>query len=323
MTNQILGIHHVTSMCGDPQANVDFYAKTLGMKMVKVTINYDDPSSYHFYYGDGLGRPGTLLTFFPWPSAPRGVTGVSQADTTSFAVPKGSLDFWKLRLSAAGIEADESIEFGFPTLTLLDPDEMIIQLVESIDTPATDANYGEIPASFAIHGFHHVRLLSARPESTEKLLTETMDYSLKGEENDVKLYETNFTDSTFGRYIQIPQSPQVPFGRMGTGITHHVAFRVADDPSHEVVREQIMNAGQRPTEIIDRTYFHSIYFREPGGVLFEIATDNPGNTVNESAEELGTSLQLPPWLEPQRDAVAAGLPEFVGPTGIHFPRGKK
>jgi len=323
MTNQILGIHHVTSMCGDPQANVDFYAKTLGMKLVKVTINYDDPSSYHFYYGDGLGRPGTLLTFFPWPSAPRGVTGIGQADVTSFAVPKGALGFWKERLATNGVEVDESVEFGFPTLTFLDPDEMIIQLVESIDTAADDAGYGEIPAEFAIHGFHHVRLLSARPESTETLLTETMNYSLIGEENDRKLYETKFSESAFGRYIQIPQNPQVPFGRMGSGICHHVAFRVADDPSHEVIREQIVNAGQRPTEVIDRTYFHSIYFREPGGVLFEIATDNPGNTVNESAEELGTSLQLPPWLEPQREAVAAGLPDFVGPTGIHFPGGIK
>lgn len=291
--------------------------------MVKVTINYDDPSSYHFYYGDGLGRPGTLLTFFPWPSAPRGVTGISQADTTSFAVPKGSLDFWKERLRTSDIEADESVEFGFQTLTFLDPDDMIVQLVESIDRPADDAGYGEIPPQYAIHGFHHVRLLSARPESTEKLLTETMNYKFIGEENDVKLYEINFTDSTFGRYIQIPQNPQAPFGRMGSGITHHIAFRVADDASHEVIREDVINAGQRPTEIIDRTYFHSIYFREPGGVLFEIATDNPGNTVNESAEELGTHLMLPPWLEPHRAQVASGLPEFVGPTGIRFPGGTK
>lgn len=306
-------------MCSDPQRNVDFYVGILALKLVKVTVNFDDPGSYHLYYGDGLGRAGTLLTFFPWPDGPPGQIGAAYATITSFAVPKDALAFWRQRLGDHSIEFESLDRFGFPTLRLRDPDNGIIEIVESIDEPLEWGSYGELPREVAIHGFHHVQLHSIRPDATEALLTEAMNYRKVQETEEALFFEIQ-SDVPYGRYVELLKAAGRS-GRMGTGITHHVAFRVADDEAEAEFRQTVLDRGLRPTEFIDRTYFHSIYFRDPGAILFEIATDGPGQTINETPEEFGTRLMLPPWFEPQRAEIQAGLPSFTAPNGVTFPGG--
>ncbi len=308
-------------MCSHPQANVDFYGKILGLKLVKVTVNFDDEGSYHLYYGDGLGRPGTLLTFFPWPDGPQGQAGAAQSTITSFTVPRGSLEFWERRLRDHSLNFERLTRFDFPTLRLTDPDGALVELVESLAQPLEWGAYGEIDAQHAIHGFHHVQLTSVRPDETAKFLTQAMNYKQVAQDAESQLFEVQ-SDVPYGRYVEIVKSGGRP-GRIGTGVTHHVAFRVTDDDQHAEFRQIALDHGLRPTEFIDRNYFHSIYFREPGAVLFEIATDGPGNTINEPADQLGTGLMLPAWFEPRRAEIESGLPEFVAPNGIRFPEGKK
>jgi glyoxalase family protein len=315
MTDRIQGIHHVTAMCSDAQSNVNFYSGTLGLRLVKVTINYDDPSTYHLYYGDPQGSPGTLLTFFPWPQSPQGTIGAGQATTMAFAIPKDAIPYWINRLSEANVAFNETEKFGNAVLQFLDHDGFQLELVASIQTPNPEVAWDNTPAEVAIHGFHGVQIASLRPQNTQKLLTETMGYELTAEENGIELYTS---PAAIGNAVELNLNT-TSSGRMGSGIVHHVAFRAEDDEDHAQWREKFITAGMRPTEFIDRNYFHSIYFREPGGVLYEIATDPPGMTYNEPQETLGTKLVLPPWLEPHRAEVAANLPEFTSLTGAMFP----
>lgn len=315
MNDRIQGLHHVTAMSGNPQNNVDFYSGVLGLRLVKVTINYDDPGTYHLYYGDPAGSPGTLLTFFPWPESHRGTVGAGQAEAMQFAVPRGSLGYWSSRLKEAGIPYAEKEMFGFNLLSLSDHDGFALELVASVDSPNPDAGWREIHASQAIHGFHGVRLASLRPEASAKLLVETMGYEPAGQEDGIKLFRS---PAPIGNFVQI-DTQNLPIGRGGVGTVHHVAFRATDDADHAAWREKFITAGMRPTEFIDRNYFHSIYFREPGAILYEIATDPPGMTYNEPFESLGTRLVLPPWLEQHRSEISSGLPGFTSLEGAVFP----
>lgn len=315
MTNRIEGIHHVTAMSGNPQRNVDFYSGILGLRLVKVTVNYDDPGTYHLYYGDPAGSPGTLLTFFPWPESHRGTVGASQAEAMQFAVARGSLGYWAGRLQDAGVVFTEKEMFNQSFLSFSDHDGFALELVDSVASPNPAAAWGGIAADQAIHGFHGVRLASLHPDRSADLLTGTMGYELAGEEDGIQLFQS---PADIGNFLQL-NTNNTQIGRGGVGTVHHVAFRAKDDADHADWRAKFVAAGMRPTDFIDRNYFHSIYFREPGSILYEIATDPPGMTYNEPFETLGTTLVLPPWLEPHRPEIASGLPGFTSREGAVFP----
>jgi glyoxalase family protein len=315
----IPGIHHVTAIAGDPQANLDFYTQVLGLRLVKKTVNFDDPGSYHFYFGDAAGTPGTILTFFPWPGAHPGRVGAGMAAATSFAIPAASLDYWMDRL--AGLHPDfvaPGTRFGDQVLALRDPDGLILELiaVESA-TPGSSERSDEgiekgwanetVPAEHRLRGFHGVTLCVADPKATAKLLTETFGYEAAGEQPDLLRFRS--PSGAHAAVVDLSLKPDPPpHGRMGAGTVHHVAFRAQDEKQQLEWREAIAALGVNVTAVLDRRYFHSIYFREPGGVLFEIATDPPGFQTDESFQELGTHLMLPPWLEAQRQHIERRLP---------------
>ena len=302
-TAPILGLHHVTAIASDPQKNLDFYTQVLGMRLVKLTVNFDDPGTYHFYFGDGDGHPGTILTFFPMPGARRGAIGNGQATETAFAVPPGSLDFWRTRLEANGAKAETLTEhLGDSGLRFEDPDGMVVALVEDADAPESHTwAEGGISAEFALRGFHSVTLSLSDYEPTARLLTEQMGFLLKKSEGS----RSRFTIGAGGasRTLDIVSRSDSPQGRGGAGTVHHIAWRVADDPAQETRRKQLADARYNVSPVMDREYFHSIYFREPGGVLFEIATDPPGFTVDEPLESLGKHLKLPAQYEAAREQI--------------------
>ena len=299
----ILGLHHVTAIASEPQKNLDFYTEVLGLRLVKLTVNFDDPGTYHFYFGDGDGHPGTILTFFPWPGAKRGSRGNGQTTETAFAVLPGALDFWRTRLEAGGVKTEALTEhFGDSGLSFEDPDGMIVALIEAGDAPETHLwNQGGVPAEFALRGFHSVTLSLEGREPTAQLLTKQMGFRLERNEGS----RARFTIGAGGasRTIDIVSQPLGAQARSGAGTVHHIAWRVADDPAQEARRKQLTAARYNVSPVMDREYFHSIYFREPGGVLFEIATDPPGFTVDESPETLGTHLKLPTQYEPAREQI--------------------
>lgn len=309
----ILGIHHITAIAGDPQQNIDFYTGVLGLRLVKVTVNFDDPEAYHFYYGDGHGRPGTILTFFSWPGARRGRQGNGQVTAASFAVPavsKDALLFWSDRLSANGIPSEKLPErFGQPVLSFADPDGLRIELVETTSIDATHVWEGSgIPPEFAVHGFHGATLCETGYEQTAALLTDTMGFRLLGREQNRFRYETAHSQADGpGRAIDVVCTPAGPEGRVAVGTIHHIAFRTPDDTQQQEWLAQISDLGYNISPVMDRIYFHSIYYREPGGILFEIATDSPGFAIDEPVEKLGERLQLPPWLEALRPRIEAAL----------------
>jgi len=304
---EILGIHHVTAIASDPQTNVDFYAGVLGLRLVKRTVNFDDPSTYHLYYGDETGRPGSILTFFPWPGARRGSRGGGQATVTSFSVPEGSLGYWHERLSSRGVVHDDPSErFDEEVLTLLDPDGLKLELV----THAGAADLepwagGPVPERHALRGFHSVTLAENDPAVTTGLLADGMGFRPAGELGPRSRFEVGA--GGLGTRVDVVATGEGR-GRIAAGTVHHVAFRVADDAAQLAWQRRLSDLGQQVTEVRDRQYFRSIYFREPGGVLFELATDPPGFTRDETVAELGTGLKLPPWLEPHRERIAGVLP---------------
>lgn len=304
----IPGIHHITAIASDPQANVDFYSRVLGQRLVKTTVNFDDPGAYHLYYGDETGSPGTIMTFFPWPHARRGVVGNGEIGASAYAIGSGSLDYWRDRLHAQGVSigAPET-RFGVEVITLRDPDGMILELIadDSARTPVFWAD-GPVPEEHALRGFFGVTLYESQAEPTGRLLCEQMGYRLVGQEGERSRYRAD--SSAGGGYVDVLERPGIGFGRMGAGSVHHVAFRVRDDAEELAYQSAIRAAGFDVTPVRDRQYFHSIYWREPGGVLFEIATDPPGFTWDESVEELGTGLKLPPWLEERRGELQQVLP---------------
>jgi len=313
-TPRIDGIHHVTAIASDPQPNLDFYVRFLGLRLVKRTVNFDDPGTYHFYYGDETGRPGSILTFFPWPGAARGRKGTGQVTLTSFAVPSGSLDYWKERAQRFGFRASrEADRFGEPVLALFDGDDLAIELIATPRCPADSYPEGaDVPSEFGVRLIHSATLTLADTARTISLLTETMGFSESAREGDRIRFTTGSGGP--GSMLDIVTDPTGKRGLQGAGTVHHIAFRTPDDEHQAGWSQTLMDRGYHVSPVMDRNYFHSIYYREPGGVLFEIATDPPGFTVDEPAEELGMNLKLPEMYEPMRERIEAALPAITVPT---------
>jgi glyoxalase family protein len=304
MSTPIVGLHHVTAIASDPQRNLDFYTQALGLRFVKRTINFDDPGTYHFYFGDDIGSPGTILTFFPWPNASKGRIGAGEVIATAFSIPADSLSYWTGRLTGKGIAFTASERFHSRLLTLQDPDGMVVELVEHAEKqPTRPPRYSDVPANFAIQAFYGVTLLERNLEHTEQVL-ELMDFSRIAEEAGTVRFAPE--REAFGRFVDVKLDPTAPMGRMGAGTVHHIAFRNVNDAAQAEWR-QVLARHLSVTIVQDRDYFHSIYFREPGGVLFEMATDNPGFLIDEPIESLGEALRIPEWYEPMRKSIEARL----------------
>jgi glyoxalase family protein len=307
MSKAIEGIHHVTALASDPQANVDFYTGVLGLRLVKKTVNFDDPGTYHFYYGDETGTPGTILTFFPWPLARRGTRGAGQATVTSFSVPQGSLGYWTGRLDRFGVLFEPPrARFDEEAVTLFDPDGLQLELVARAGDGRSPWQAGPVPPEHAIRGFDGTTLTEWNPEVTAELLAGTLGFRPAGQAG--SRFRLEAGPGGPGARVDVLAAPAAERGRISAGTVHHVAWRVADEAEQERWRETIAESGLSVTPVLDRQYFRSIYFREPGGVLFEIATDAPGFTYDEPVESLGGALKLPPWLEPERRRIEAVLP---------------
>jgi catechol 2,3-dioxygenase-like lactoylglutathione lyase family enzyme len=304
---EFFGIHHVTAISSDPQQTINFYTEILGLRMVKLTVNYDDPSTYHLYFGDEIGRPGTILTFFPWSEAPRGRRGTGQLTVTSFAVPEKALEYWVERFKIHKIQFQSIIErFGQKVLPFTDADHENLELVATTGDERQPWKNGPVPVASAIKGFHSVTLQEEALEDTEALLLDILGFRLAEHSENRFRYEVGKGGP--GTFVDVLAVPREPRGFVSVGTVHHVAFRVSNEEEQKVLREEILKVNHSVTAVINRNYFHSIYFREPGGVLFEAATDPPGFTIDEPLEQLGTRLALPPWLEPQRGRIAATLP---------------
>ena len=303
------GIHHVTAIAGDPLKNFDFYTRDLGLRFVKKTVNFDDPSTYHFYYGDETGRPGTILTFFPWATAQAGRRGVGETHQTAFRVPLHSLGYWTQRFIKLGIR-HEALEkrFGESVLPFADPDGMALALVGVAGAEIEPGwSNGDVPSEHAIRGFQGVTLLLDSAEKTAAILTDVFGFREVAREGSVIRFAA--AGDANGSTVDIYEAKGFLRGHQGRGSVHHIAFRAADDAQQAHMAEKLIRThGQRPTEQKDRNYFRSIYFREPGGVLFEIATDIPGFAVDEPVESLGRELKLPKFLEPHRKEIEGVLP---------------
>jgi glyoxalase family protein len=307
MPPPLSGFHHVTGIAGPAQPNVDFYTGVLGLRLVKRTVNFDDPGTYHLYYGDALGRPGTILTFFPWERAVPGRVGAGMPSAVALSAPAGSVDAWMGRFADRALDFDAPRErFGDPVLPFMDPDGLTLELVAH-DGAEADGPLGE----HGIGGVHSVTLALRNPPTSAWVLTEVFGWEEVGEEDGRLRFGPPGATEGF-----IDLVPTDATGRAAAGTVHHVAFRVRDDAEQEVWRERLREAGLIATEVKDRQYFRSIYFREPGGVLFEIATDGPGFTADEDTDALGTALQLPPWLERRRPAIEARLPALTFPSSL-------
>lgn len=308
--NKILGLHHITAIAGDAQRNYEFYTKTLGFRLVKKTVNFDDPQTYHFYFGDEVGSPGTILTFFPWANVRQGKNGVGMATEIGYSVPKGSLDFWKSRFEKLNIRHDIISErFGEKYLSFQDTDGLWLNLIEA---KHKDERKGwetdEIKAEVAIKGFHTVTLTLNNIKATATILTEVFGYKQVERDDNLYRYETDAVENA--AIVDLLEMPEAQIGINAAGTNHHIAFRVKDEEDLMAIREKIVDRGLHITEKINRDYFFSLYFREPGGVLFEIATDNPGFATDETVENLGSSLQLPDQYEPMRNQIEKGLPKL-------------
>jgi glyoxalase family protein len=308
MDNTILGIHHITAIAGDAKRNFDFYTKILGLRFVKRTVNFDDPHTYHFYFGDEQGTPGTILTFFPWGDKVRkGNRGAGMATEIGYSVPEGSLDFWMDRFEKNNVIYNKpAVKFGQKYLTFLDPDGLKLELVE---TQATDDRKPfeteEIKADIATKGFFNTTLTLNSIKATALILTDVFGYKLIAQESNRYRYATDAIGTA--NVIDLVELPTEPRGIGAGGTIHHIAFRVKNDEVQMEFHKKITELGLTITPRIDRNYFHSLYFREPGGVLFEIATDNPGFTIDEPLEELGTHLKLPAQYESQRSTIEKHL----------------
>lgn len=314
MNGKIPGLHHVTAIATDPQRNLDFYVGLLGLRFVKRTVNFDDPGTYHFYFGDNRGAPGTILTFFPWPGARRGARGTGQVETTAFAISSDSIAYWLERLKQHHVAAEKtSPRFGEEVVRFVDPDGLLIELIASESQGKVDPwPDSPVAAEHAVRGFHSVSAALEGYERTARLITETFGYRLADQSGN-RFRFLSADDSASGRIIDLLCQPDMAMGRVAAGSIHHIAFRAKDEAEQLRWRERLVDLGYNVTPVIDRTYFHSIYFREPGGVLFEIATDPPGFALDEKVEELGTYLRLPSWMESARTQIEGILPP------IHVP----
>jgi glyoxalase family protein len=304
------GIHHVTAIAGDPGRNADFYVDTLGLRFVKRTVNHDDTDTYHFYFGDRRGTPGTAITFFPWTDEGRqGEFGAGQTAATAYAVRPESVGYWRDRLADRGVDVEETERFGEPVLAFSDPDGIGLELVgteAAVETPAEPWEGSPVPAEHQLRGFDGVTLSVAGCEPTERVLTEVLGYELEAEADGRRRYRAAAGERP-GTTVDLVET-DAERGRMGVGTVHHVAFKAEDTDEQEAYREAFEEQGLRVSEIIDRKYFHAIYAREPGGVLFEVSTMGPGFTADEDVAELGSRLTLPEWLEDEREAIEAALP---------------
>ncbi|MEL5877081.1 ring-cleaving dioxygenase [Cereibacter sphaeroides] len=305
------GLHHVTAISGPARRNLDFYTRTLGLRLVKKTVNFDDPGSYHLYYGNDAAGPGSLLTFFPWEHAAPGRAGIGETQETRFRVPEAAIGFWTHRLIAEAVPHEAPVRlFGETVLAFRDPDGMRLALVgvpgiEGEPAQGTDA----IPAEAAIRGLHGVSLLLREAGATGAILTDVLGFAEAGREGTVLRYRSG---SGIGGLVDIREAGEFLPGRMGAGSVHHIAFRAADDAEQAAMRTRLAEThGLRTTEQQDRNYFRSLYFREPGGVLFEIATDGPGFTVDEPLADLGRTLKLPAQYERHRQEIEARLPALT------------
>jgi len=313
MTTSVHGIHHVTCIAGNAQENLDFYVTLLGMRLVKKSVNQDAPDTYHLFYADRVGTPGTDFTFFPWPNMGAGRQGTGLTVEVSFAVPPGSLEYWQDRFQEAGVEYGTlERRFAEGTLPLKDPHGLPLALVETDDDRSfVPWENSPVPADCQLRGMHAVRLWERQLAPTEALLTQLMGFTSHGAEDGWHRYGAEGGGS--GKLIEIKQLPDERRGEWGTGAVHHVAWRVNDSDEQMQLRERIAGAGLRPTPQIDRFWFKSVYYKEPGGVLFELATDGPGFDRDEDMEHLGEQLILPPWLEPNRKEIEAALPSLEMP----------
>jgi glyoxalase family protein len=310
MENSILGLHHITAIAGNAKVNYDFYTRVLGQRLIKKTVNFDDPKTYHLYYGNETGAPGTILTFFPWGDIVKGRRGARQATEIGYSVPEGSLDFWQKRLDQNNVIYNKPAEkFGEKYLTFLDPDGLKFELTvaKDIDT-RTPPITNEITADHAILGFHQVTITTNKIDKTAEILTGIFGYHLM--EQQVNRYRFITDTVEQAAIVDLVEAPGEMTGHVAGGSVHHVAFRVKDEQTLLFFRERIEAMGLHITEKIDRNYFYSLYFREPGGVLFELATDNPGFTVDEPFDELGTHLKLPEQYEAQRTQIESILPDL-------------
>ena len=320
MNKSVFGIHHVTAITGDPQRNIEFYANNLGLRFVKLTVNQDDPTSYHLYYGDELGRPGTILTFFNWSNIPKCQRGRSEVAATSFLIPEDSISYWTNRFK------NKQIQFRGPynrfeneqVITFNDPDGLELELVAHKSSKERETKVwkeGPIPVEHAIRGFYSVTLSERGYEYTASVLTDELGFVPTRKDGSRFRYEIPAGESAGkeeidgASIVDVMCLPYTQQAIIGLGSVHHVAYRTPSDKQQQVLRQSIVRAGLNATPVIDRFYFHSVYFQEPGGILFEIATNPPGFMIDEKLEELGSHLVLPPWLEPDRKSLEKILPK--------------
>lgn len=310
MEDKILGLHHITAIAGNAKRNLDFYTKVLGQRFVKKTVNFDDPSTYHFYFGNETGTPGSVLTFFPWKNVRQGYNGVGMATNIGYSVPEGSLEFWTDRFKQLNVKHDEVAErFGEKCLHFQDPDGLKIDfIIPNIEDSRKPWETNEIKSGVATKGFHSVTLMLKRPEPTVAVLTDILGYHLLYQEGNRYRFITDSIDNA--NIVDLEISLDQPAGLNAGGTNHHVAFRVKDENILMEYREKVLSKGLNITPKIDRDYFFSLYFREPGGVLFELATDNPGFTKDEPLNELGNHLKLPKQYESARGEIEKVLPEL-------------
>ena len=310
MENRILGLHHITAIADNAKRNHEFYTKVLGLRMVKKTVNFDDPGTYHFYFGDEAGTPGTILTFFPWEGIGQGRTGTGMATSIGYSVPKDSLEFWADRFKQFNVKQDSIREkLGEQYLSFKDPDGLNIDLIVSNDEDKRKPwETDEIKANVATKGFHNITLTLKKIEATAEILTDILGYKLLEQDGNRYRFITDAIDTA--NIVDLLELPDGKPGHNAAGTNHHVAFRVKDDTILMEYREKVLSKGLSITPKIDRDYFFSLYFREPGGVLFELATDNPGFTKDEPLNELGTHLKLPGQYEPAREKIEKVLPEL-------------
>jgi glyoxalase family protein len=291
-----LGIHHITSIVNDPQRNLDFYAGVLGLRLIKKTVNYDRPEVYHLYFGNETGDPGTVITFFPWPKLPKGRIGTGQVGSTVYVIPVGASSFWEKRLQKFGIRYSKTHRFGEQFIQFQDPDGLEIELVERETGSFNTWSFGEVTTEFAIKGFGGAILIPAQPFKTVEVLEHVLGLQCLEQQDEFIRFQSK---GELGNIIDIKLSPSVR-GLAGAGTVHHIAWRVENNQVQNELRKELLKNEYYPTEILDRNYFKALYFHEPGGILFEVATDEPGFTVDEKESELGTTLMLPNWLEPKR-----------------------
>lgn len=310
-----VGIHHITAMVNDAQRNVDFYGGVLGLRLVKKTINFDRPEVYHLYFGNESGEPGTVITFFPWAHQQKGRIGTGQVGVTSFIVPQNSFSFWEGRLHSFGVRYVKSTRFGETYLNFQDPDGLELELVERVDGLINNWSVGDIGPEVAINGFGGATLLSAKPHKTANVLENVLGFTCVGQEENYLRFQS---EGEVGKTIDIKLTPSVR-GLMGAGTVHHIAWRAKDEQEHQMWRDLLVQKDYYPTEILDRNYFQALYFHEEGGILFEIATDLPGFTVDEPLDELGNKLMLPTWLESKREE----LEELLLPVEVRVLKGEK